>query len=365
LAANGVEVAAIALNENDAAVYKTEPESQDGASIKILRCSATMPWIERIRLARMFADDFRPDWMSLHFVCYGFHPRGLVAGLAKHLKPLLHGYRVEIMLHELWVMWQMDCRLRDRLTGILQRILVLKLLRAVEPDVLHTHVTAYQAELISAGMRPKYLPLAGAISVQDRDARNWLGAWFEKRGFFGVFESREHFWLFGLFGTIYSGWDAGALIQRIIDVAARVGRRPIFLSFGGAGARGLQLWHALGAAFPQEAILRLEEKLDEEKVSQCLNSMDFGLTSYSPDFFEKSSAGISMIEHGLPVIISKGRELCIDTGDFPEPLNQDRWIIVDADFEQRLSTAVRRQPKSRLDLVAGKFLADLGSCSPD
>src|SRR4051812_34368987 len=44
-----------------------------------LRLPQTLPWDRREQVARKFIEEFKPDWICLQFVCYGFQPRGLVA----------------------------------------------------------------------------------------------------------------------------------------------------------------------------------------------------------------------------------------------------------------------------------------------
>jgi len=94
-----------------------------------LRLSAALPWADRIKIAKEYLDDFSPDFVSLQFVCYGFHPRGIDWSLAGSLKSIIGSVPVQVMFHELWIGGQIGASLKDRFLGILQRRGVLNILQ--------------------------------------------------------------------------------------------------------------------------------------------------------------------------------------------------------------------------------------------
>src|SRR3974377_1356146 len=70
-----------ALNDGHIDVTVEETQTARGVAIRTLRLSASRPWHARVRSARAFLQSFPPDWVSLQFVCYGFHRKGLAIGL--------------------------------------------------------------------------------------------------------------------------------------------------------------------------------------------------------------------------------------------------------------------------------------------
>ncbi|MFM8365255.1 MAG: hypothetical protein ACKOAS_08920, partial [Verrucomicrobiota bacterium] len=71
----GLDAAILALNDR-ALGYGLQRGDNE------LRLSRVTPWSLRMREAREFLEEFRPDFLSLQFVGYGFDPRGLPLGLA-------------------------------------------------------------------------------------------------------------------------------------------------------------------------------------------------------------------------------------------------------------------------------------------
>src|ERR1022692_2576923 len=55
---------------------------------------------------------FNPNWVSLQFVPFGFHPKGLPFGLPRHLMSIIGSRPLHWMFHELWVLWNFPLSLR-------------------------------------------------------------------------------------------------------------------------------------------------------------------------------------------------------------------------------------------------------------
>lgn len=79
----------IAVALNDPHISKTVFELQEieGVSISVLRLPIVMPWSKRVIEARNWLEAFNPDWISLQFVPFGFHRRGLCFGLGNRSRP--------------------------------------------------------------------------------------------------------------------------------------------------------------------------------------------------------------------------------------------------------------------------------------
>jgi len=102
LTKNEIEVLLIAIN--DSFIKNTLLTSQkiDNKKIKILRISSHLSELDRVKKAKEQIHKFKPDWISLQFVPYSFHTKGLPFTFAKALKEL-GDFRWHIMFHELWI----------------------------------------------------------------------------------------------------------------------------------------------------------------------------------------------------------------------------------------------------------------------
>jgi hypothetical protein len=109
--------------------------------------------------------------------------------------------------------------------------------------------------------------------------------------------------LFGFFGGIDPNWDAGPTLDRLSAALKPLNRSGVVLSIGSAGqiAERMQAWRS---QHPDLQFLGLGVQ-PVERISAYLQALDFGLTSYPYALIGKSSV-ISMLEHGLPVIVSWG-----------------------------------------------------------
>jgi hypothetical protein len=172
----------------------------------------------------------------------------------------------------------------------------------LQPDIVHTSNAFFKHLLDGVGVPASILPLFGNIPVGD-DTAPWLGPLLSAE--YGSDIDRERTWIFGLFGGIWTGWDPTALFDRISAVAARANRQVVVASIGHAGAHAaatIGLWQL---RHPHLHFALLGSR-SEREVSQFLNSIDFGLTTYPINLLGKSGAVTTMFEHGVPVIATWG-----------------------------------------------------------
>src|SRR5687768_4274253 len=88
-----------------AAVHDNFVESAIATSergISTLRLPTNMAWDQRLSALRDFVIEHPASLISLQFVTYGYHSRGLPFGLARALQTLAGAVRFQIMFHELW-----------------------------------------------------------------------------------------------------------------------------------------------------------------------------------------------------------------------------------------------------------------------
>ena len=297
LKAHGIESLIIALADREASAILRDAT----AEAPRLALPAALSWRERAAEAKAAVDAFAPDWVSLQFVPFAYNPKGVVWREARWLESLMAGRRAHVMLHELWVEpLPRPVPLRRRVLRAMQRAAILRLLKAIRPEVLHTSNAVYLDLLAAAGLEARLLPLFGNVPAEFHSDRAWLD---EALGAAGVDLARRPL-LFGFFGGVNPEWDGSELFGRLAAALRVIGRTGVVLSAGAAAGmpERLRRW---AEGRPELHVLSLGVQ-PALRISAYLQALDFGLTSYPYALIGKSSSVVAMLEHGLPVIVEWG-----------------------------------------------------------
>jgi len=156
-----LKVAALSLN--DSYVRETVREHSD-EGMQFFRLPPGSK--DRYKIAQLLIKNFEPDWISIQFVPYSFHPKGVPLSLAKNLKYLLQESKVHLMIHETWVGTR-GFQLRSGLTSFLQKLSLKRILITSKPQVVHTHLPEYLEKLNRFNLSVKKLPLFSNIDVRS------------------------------------------------------------------------------------------------------------------------------------------------------------------------------------------------------
>jgi hypothetical protein len=315
----------IALNDREGdAASRTDAE---------LRLNATFPWEVRTATARQRLAEFAPDIVSLQFVCYGFHPRGLVSQVAAHLHEVLRGWPLQVFMHELWIGEQGGAPWKERAIGWLQRRGVLALLHSLDVRVVHASNAAHVALLERRGLAARHLPLFGSLPLPQASA------------------SADERLTFALFGTLHPVWPAEPLLTRLRELD-----RPITIAHVGGIGAGAALWDSLAQRYPHFDFRRLGAQ-PPQAIADFLAAADFGIATTPWTIVGKSASVAAMLDAGLPVIVNRDDVQFPGIPDFPaeDPL----LIRMGADLAMQLGATPRRPPRLRLPDVTTQFLADI------
>ncbi|HEX6102217.1 MAG TPA: hypothetical protein VF031_04135, partial [Alphaproteobacteria bacterium] len=221
------------------------------------------------------------------------------------------------------------------------------------PDALHTSNPVYQQLLAEAGLRASLLPLFGNVPVEARPDRAWLDEALKAAGH----DLSRGPLLFGFFGGVDPAWEGSDLFARLSASLRRVGRGGIVLSAGAAAGmpERMEAWRR---RHPELGFLALGIH-PAERISAYLQALDFGLTSYPYALTGKSSSVVSMLEHGLPVIVSWG-DLLPGTPAI-EPDMAELVLRPGGDLDGFIASPPQRRIRgSRLNRVAARLFADIG-----
>ena len=304
-----------------------------------LRLSPKSPWEERVRNAGDFLRAFAPDFVSLQFVCYGFHPRGTDWALASRLRAIIGAVPVHIMFHELWIGAGNGARLKDRLTGVIQRACLLRVVKTLDTRVVHANTAAYAALLRARGITASTLPLFGSIPMPSRGMKA---------------RARGDTLVFGMFGTLHPIWPPEPLFSMLRTLEKKIG----IVHIGRMGAPGEALWERLTKDYAGAVEFRRVGEQPPEKIAEIFcKEIDFGIATTPWMLIGKSAAVAAMLEHGLPVIVNRD-DWKIDAA-MGSGVGSPLLIKMDNDLPQRLNAVRREEPASLLPGVATRFLGDL------
>lgn len=348
---NGHEVCLLALNDRHVDRERGCPAPPT------LRLGPALRWPERFARAREFLLECDPDWVSVQFVCYGFHPKGLPLRLGQWLGPLTQGRRVHVMMHEVWIGAEAGAGFKDRWVGHLQKYCVRNLFRRLRPEVVHSSNSAYVGLLRQNGWPAKPLALFGAIPVGRQAGSGWLFDRLKNAGLPCSAETRQDFWIFGMFGTLHPVWPPEPLLGYLQEAGRRQGKRIVLAAIGRLGP-GQQLWNSLTREYAgQMDFLQLGEQ-SPETISQFFHEIDFGIATTPYALIGKSATATAMLEHGLPVIVNRD-DVRFATAAGRDEVSNSLLLRMTDELPSRLARSSRLPARSRLPEVTRQFLSDL------
>lgn len=299
------------LGLRDPFVERTALGAQESAGVLLpaLRLPASLGERDRRRLAGTWLCEEKPDWLSLQFVPFAFHPKGLVFGLGGTLKSIAPGCRWHFMFHELWLGLGRRPKWKHRLWGLLQRRLILEMIRACEPSRIDTQSLFYLAALRAAGIaRARRLPLFGNVPFArlTEGGRSVLAAALEKLsdGFGEGSQARARFYVALVFGSVHREWNFRENVTALARLARKDGYRLV-VAFVGRNGIAPDDWRRFRSEAEGLAeLLRLGE-LTPEELSHVFQQGDLGLATTPLSLIDKSGTAAAMLEHGLSLVVSR------------------------------------------------------------
>jgi hypothetical protein len=281
----GYKCAVLSLNDRDSKDKTIELQSADGADVPVLRLSSSIKFESRIQQAETWIQQLNPQWLSLQYVPFGYHPKGLKVGLSKSLLKLSNGRKWHVMFHELWVGIAIEESKKLRYWGKVQRVLVKSLITRLQPTLIHTNTKLYKRLLNNLGFNAGILPLFSNIPVKH------------------LLEERRINIAQGIMFVVFGAIHNRAPIAAFAREAALYHRKtniPVSLTILGRKneeqQRWAEEWQAAGLA------LKVLGEQNAEVISAELSKANFGISATALAVIEKSGSFAAMREHGLPVI---------------------------------------------------------------
>jgi len=296
----GNEVLILALNEPHSSEYQGEIIRVGQKTLHAHRWGQHMGYPLKCREARRLLESFQPDWVSLQFEFYCYARRGSLLGLTRNLPAVLKGYRVHVMLHELWVQLHAGGNLVEQAKGTVRYLQCRYLFNTIKPLCVHTSVEPYAkgARHLLPGI--KLLPVPSNIPV-DREAPAPLPKEISET----MMESklRSSYLLVILFGRIIPEWEGRIAVKQVDEFAKRTAKLVRLISIGGCGYNDLY-WQKLAGQIPS-TWRAIKLGIREPKfISQTLQACDLAVSCTPFSLSRKSGTTAAFLEHGLPVLFS-------------------------------------------------------------
>ncbi|GHS94918.1 hypothetical protein FACS1894207_3850 [Bacteroidia bacterium] len=275
-------VSIISLNDRFIdTVIQTEQESDD-TNITVLRLPDKLSNKERYNHAENYIKNFDPEWLSLQYVIYSFQKRGLPIRLAKQLAKIGKGRKWHIMFHELWIGMDTNSSWILKTNGVLQKYLIIRLVKKLQPIVVNTNTNLYKYQLNKKDIQVSLLPLFGNILVKFIKQKK---------------ETSELIFMF--FGGIHFGADLEKFSEWLQQIQQNE-KKHITVWFVGKNGEDLKNWEK---ELQNKSIdFKVFGIQNEDNISQLMSQSDIGIATTPYWLIEKSGSVAAMQEHGLPVI---------------------------------------------------------------
>ena len=281
----GHKVVAIAINDNHVDHRVLQLQSSHTTDLQALRLPACWATAHRFLQAKRFTDEFNPDYISLQFVPFSFHPKGLSISLCRQLNKLARGRNTHIMFHELWVGMDSDSSVKHVLWGFFQKQLIKSLVKTLNPRVIHTQSHLYIFQLSKLKVRSGHLPLFSNIPLLIESANR---------------EQNKKKIRFVIFGYIHPNSPVELFVKEAAEYRISTTCEISLTFLGRCGPEmehWVKVWKAHGLFVEQLGTLT------PECISKALVTATIGISTTPAVLVEKSGSVLAMLAHCLPVVL--------------------------------------------------------------
>lgn len=299
----GHECVLVALN--DPCIKENAPGKQelDEKSISVLRLSGIVPWDVRVKEARKWLEDFKPDWISLQFVPFGFHRKGLCFGLGKIMVSINPGAAWHLMFHELWLGLGEDSRLKDRVVGTLQKSIIKDFIRRLQPRIFHTQAEPYQEALRREKIKASILPLFSNIpNIRENGWSGLLEPLVAEAA--GKQMDRGSVYLAGILGGVHPEWNAEEAVNTLIPLVQK-NQRQLVLVFHGKNNLSTNAFKEMKLKLTDRALVVVTGERSTADISRIVQTLDLGIATSPMQIIQKSGSAAAMLEHGLQLLVTR------------------------------------------------------------
>lgn len=276
------------------------------------RISASYSRKKRFLITQACITEFKPELISLQFVPYSFHAKGVDLFLPYFFGKLKKSYKWHLMVHEPWISNKMFFSMGN-IIGLIQKQLLKSLVKNLRPILLHTSNPYYQEILRNGGLSTKLLHLPGNIPVNYGKTDLMKQKLME----LGITEDSRNQWLvLGTFGRIRNNVLYIALLQKLLNSNEAEGKKIAFISIGNSGPLAKNILGEIDRIYKNRVLIHEFGEREPAEISGFFQCLDHGVTSVPCHLLGKSGAYAAMRNHGLKILI-------------PEPMETRNQILKD------------------------------------
>lgn len=290
LSKQGYKVCAIALNDAFISTVYDGSQLIEGVALPVLRLPANEPSQHRFSIAEKYVDAFNPSWISLQFVPFAYHPKGLPFRLGYYLLKICKGRKLHVMVHELWVGMEKGSSKKLLVWSAVQKLMIHSLFQKLKPTLINSQIQLYIEQILRLGFKATLLPLFSNIPVHSEIQKQHSGI---------VNISQKQQIIFVVFGTVHPGAPITEFASEVLAYSKSRDIETILTILGRSGSEQkswVEKWTAVGLP----VIIYAEQS--EHEISRILSLATVGISSNPIALVGKSGTVAAMCEHGLPVL---------------------------------------------------------------
>jgi len=331
LEAMGHNVLIITLNELEA--HNTTPNS--------LNLGKHLSIFKRYFNLRSILLQQKPDLISIQYVPYSFHPKGLAFELLI-FSQLLKLFRVHLMVHEPWIETTKQTTTKNKIISFIQKTLLTKIFSVNKPILITSTIPHYVNKL---GSGARLMPLFSNIQYCPKVVSPPIAKKVLKCIFFGSFS-------FDIEGFIRQlNWIKQYCFENDL--------KPEITLVGDNGIQKNKNIQHIKNILGESNLIDLGWRSSEE-ISLLLQEQDLGISRATFSLFGKSGSTLAMLEHGLMVLLRGNENIdlsCQLSSNFTNQLIQitDNYNFKMARFEPKLD-AVKIHSQLFLRLIDESLL---------
>ncbi|KJD34914.1 hypothetical protein PW52_12460 [Tamlana sedimentorum] len=284
LAKQGVLVSMLAYNDKHLTETVDKHRISENTKIPCLRLPHTYSSKLRCEAAKLWVDDFNPDWVSLQFVPYSYHDKGIPFRLASQLKMICGTRKFQVMFHELWLGMNKQDSFKQKIIGVIQKKIITNLITSLNVKIVNTQSQLYNYMLQNNGNNPKLLPLFSNIPNVETKT-----------------QTKNNNTRLVVFGGVREGAPKEELANEIVNFINNHPNNIVSLTLVGKSGKEQQNW---ADTFKSKNIeVYVIGEASEFEVSRILNESDYGIATTPLYLIEKSGTVAAMLEHNLPILV--------------------------------------------------------------
>lgn len=346
----------IGLHDSYVENFVEEEKINQGGMIKKIRFSSLSPWKDRYLKVENIVQQFKPDFISFQYCGYSYHHKGVPINIGKNIKRISGSVPIQIMFHELWAGSDLNSGWKNQLWGAIQQLHVKAMIKKLNPFLINVSTLINKSFLLHKKIDSKRISILSNIPIIETPNFQLVIDEIKNQTSIDGDNFAEKYLTFGFFGTIYLSLNEDILLPCLLK-NTQTDKKIIIISAGKMGS-GKAKWQEMKIKYPQIYFVELGARSADE-ISEFLQFIDFGITSTSPYFLNKSSSHMAMEEHGLSVFVSE------DKGKYPsfcdKSIAENKHLIIVSSVDDKINfyNLIKAIPFSRSKSIAEELVREV------